>query len=106
MGEDAAALTRRPSITVIGDLVEGWPPHGLGPDDLDRLARDALLRRTEDQFGPQGDEAVDRDGLAVVGGYLERLPLACLKAGLVDLAADHERLPGVYPLTRCEHRKG
>lgn len=102
MEDEAAPLTRRPSITVIGDLVEGWPPHGLGPDDLDRLSRDALLRRTEDQFGLQGDEAVDRDGLAVVGGYLERLPLACVKAGLADHAEiwHHARSLDVPPLRR------
>lgn len=33
-------------------------------------------------------------------------PMACLKASLAELALDHERLPGVYALTRCERRKG
>ncbi|MEE7460703.1 hypothetical protein MFUR16E_04815 [Methylobacterium fujisawaense] len=33
-------------------------------------------------------------------------PMACLKSGLTDLALDHERLPDVYPLIRCERRKG
>lgn len=73
----ALPLTVTPSIVVIGDLVEGH-----------RDAEPAPAARHDDEnpFGPAGDVAEARDQLEVVGGYLERLPLACVKAGLVDHA--------------------
>lgn len=71
-------------IAVVGDLVEGWPPSfdGAGtPEDAERRWRET----GDGPAAPAGLEA-ERDALAVVGGYLERLPLACVKAGLVDHA--------------------
>lgn len=73
-----------PSIVVIGDLVEGWPPReepGIGVEDAEWHWREA-----GDGFGPVGDAAAERESLRVVGGYLERLPLACVQAGFVDHA--------------------
>lgn len=80
----AVPLSRTRWIAVVGDLVEGWPPRfdDLGsPDDAERRWREA-----DTGLAPPADTEAERDALRVVGGYLERLPLACVKAGLVDHA--------------------
>ncbi|MBB3999400.1 glycosyltransferase family 4 protein [Aureimonas pseudogalii] len=82
MPDEAASRSRPRSIVVVGDLVEGWPPHDLSPNDLTaRAAADIAA----DAAATEND-AWSREDVAVVGGYLERLPLACVRAGLVDRA--------------------
>jgi glycosyltransferase involved in cell wall biosynthesis len=77
-------LTAAPSIYVISDFRDGWPPSPEPESSPEQAA--ARWRRTGDPPGPVGDVAAERDRLAVVGGYLERLPLACVKHGLADHA--------------------
>ncbi|WP_082537125.1 MULTISPECIES: glycosyltransferase [unclassified Aureimonas] len=100
--DEALALSAVPSIVVIGDLVEGWPPRqgrGLDVEEAERYWREAPV---EQCFGPVGDPIAARETLAVVGGYLERLPLACVSAGLVDHAEiwHHWRGEGPGPFRR------
>ena len=84
------------SIVVIGDLVEGWPPR-YGPPAGMEAARRRWQAEAADE-PPLSGEALDeaRAALAVTGGYLERLPLACIKAGLnpffVNCYAPEDRL--------------
>lgn len=85
-------------IAVVGDLVEGWPPRfdDVGtPDDAE-----AHWRGSQEGLAAPDDVEAERAALRVVGGYLERLPLACVKAGLVDHAeiwhfARHPDVPRV-----------
>lgn len=94
----AVPLSATRWIAVVGDLVEGWPPRfddAGTPEDAERRWRET----GDGPAAPAGLEA-ERDALAVVGGYLERLPLACVKAGLVDHAeiwhfARHPDVPRV-----------
>lgn len=83
---ETTMLTEGPSIVVIGDLVEGWPFHGQHDATLRHLAEDRVTRLGDEPFGQLAGKPVDRDALTVTGGYLERLPLACVRAGLVDHA--------------------
>lgn len=69
MTRDPAPLAR--TIVVISDLVEGHTP------------ADWVVEPEPGIPAPVDSDAL-RDGLAVTGGYLERLPLACVKAGLAD----------------------
>lgn len=71
---DAAALTRVPSLVVIGDRVD----RQAAPAPEDRLAA-----RFADAV-PWQDTAAPPPPVA--GGYLERLPLACIAAGIVAQA--------------------
>jgi glycosyltransferase involved in cell wall biosynthesis len=98
----AAALTARPSVVVISDFVEGWPPSSPEETAVEVLADRWRGRLASEPFGPLGDDAVVRDGLEVVGGYLERLPLACVKSGLCDHAEiwHHWRGEGPGPFRR------
>ena len=103
MTEDPAPLTAVRSVVVIGDLVEGWPPRD-GPEaslgEAEAVWRGAPATEA---FGPTEDPAAARARLAVVGGYLERLPLACVKAGLADYAEIwHHSRAEVPPLFRRE----
>ena len=59
------------TIVVISDLVEGHSPP------------DWVIEPVPGVPAPVDSDAL-RPGLAVTGGYLERLPLACVKAGLAD----------------------
>ena len=59
------------TIVVISDLVEGHQPHD-------------WVIEPEPGVPTPVDSAGLRAGLTVTGGYLERLPLACVKAGLAD----------------------
>lgn len=83
METTAAGRTARPSIVVISDLVEGWPPHDLSPEALREAADRDVAESGSDPFGefPAAGEKPP-----VLGGYLERLPLACVHAGLVRRA--------------------
>lgn len=72
----ALPLSATPSVIVIGDRIEQGgvtaepcPPPPCPPPPW-----------------PPADMARERPALAVTGGYLERLPLACIAHGLVDQA--------------------
>ncbi len=95
-----AALTERPSIVVIGDLVEGWPPHGWSAEALDERAGDWAERLAGEPFAPWVAE--DAEPVRVTGGYLERLPLACVQAGLAETCEiwHHSRAAEPPPLRR------
>jgi len=88
------------SIIVIGDLVEGWPPREGAAESAELAAARWRARRAE--APPLVGEALEvaRRDLVVAGGYLERLPLACIKAGLVDRAEiwHHWRAAGEGPM--------
>ena len=77
-------LTATPSIYVISDFRDGWPP-AAGPEPS---VEEAAIRwqSCENPPGPVGDVRSERARLQVVGGYLERLPLACIRNGLADYA--------------------
>lgn len=89
MGEGQAPLGR--TIVVISDLVEGHTP----PDWV-----------VEPEPGvpePVDSEAL-RPELEVTGGYLERLPLACVRAGLADrVEIWHHLDPHLPHRYRVEH---
>ena len=74
----SAPLTPRPSAVVISDFVDGWPPVFGGSDPVERrrdLPRDQRPWPPLDGYVPE-----------VVGGYLERLPLALVASGVVEAA--------------------
>lgn len=77
----AAPLTARPSVVVISDFVDGWPPVFPGPGA--DAARD-LWRGLPEDRQPWPDPHGFRPD--VVGGYLERLPLALVASGRVASA--------------------
>lgn len=72
------------TIVVISDFRDGWPPEPIGGDEAEATERWLDGRRGP----PPGHSAThqERADLAVTGGYLERLPLAAIKAGLVGRA--------------------
>ena len=72
VGGPARATPLGRTIVVISDLVEG---HGDAPNWV-----------IEPEPGVPAPVDIDglRSGLDVTGGYLERLPLSCVKAGLAD----------------------
>ena len=76
------ALSERRSVVIISDWVDGWPP-------ADPAAapppRDGLARRTLDPASQPWTGAADHRE-PVMGGYLERLPLALIAAGIVEQA--------------------
>src|SRR4051812_45159728 len=82
----ALPLTALPSIVVISDFVEGWPPNPVAQRTIAASTEAWADRLNGEPFGPSENLSTSRDKLDVVGGYLERLPLACIKAGLVDHA--------------------
>ena len=61
------------TVVVVGDLIEGHTP----PD---------WIVEPEPGAPAPVDAATLRPSLEVTGGYLERLPLACVRAGLADRA--------------------
>lgn len=95
-------MLRTPTRTLyaIGDARDGWPP-APGADlplaaylDHWQAAGPGWLHRNPDA----------RADLRVVGGYLERLPLACIKAGIVDYAETWHftREAGTRPATHAQ----
>ena len=86
-------------IVAISDFRDGWPPDD-GPELEISVARE---RWRSGDFGP-APQAMDRGAgpVDVRGGYLERLPLACVAAGLVDGAEiwHHWRPSGPAPFHR------
>ena len=70
-------------IVAISDFREGWPPDP-GPEPSVEAARNAWRGGG---WGPAPGPEIDGSReFDVLGGYLERLPLASIKAGLVDHA--------------------
>ncbi len=70
-------------IVAISDFREGWPPDP-GPEPSVEAVRAAWRAGG---WGPAPGPEIDGSReFDVLGGYLERLPLACIKAGLVDHA--------------------
>ncbi|WP_245572690.1 glycosyltransferase family 4 protein [Lichenihabitans psoromatis] len=102
MQDDAALvapvpLCSTPLLVAISDFREGWPPVE---------APDVKTARELWASGAWGPKPVVSDGyemsrLPVTGGYLERLPLACIRRGLVDRAEiwHHLRATEPGPLT-------
>ena len=94
-------LTPIPTLYAIGDARDGWPPT---PGD-DLPVAEYARRWREAGSGSlyvgmsASDIAAARENLRVVDGYMERLPLACIKSGLVDYAEKWHftREPGVRP---------
>lgn len=83
----AFPLSSQPTIVVVSDFRDGWPPEP--PGWTGEQAADAWRSGAR---GPQplplspAELAAARKALEVRGGYLERLPLAAVKHGLVDRA--------------------
>lgn len=80
MSRDPVPLSPTRTLVAISDFRDGWPPDP-APEPSVAAARAAWQR--DQGYGPAPDPATRRK-TAVVGGYLERLPLACVRAGLVD----------------------
>lgn len=77
-------LDLRHTLVAIGDLRDGWPPAG-DPEPSVETAADAWRQRAAEGSVPGRNGRPDAP-VDVVGGYLERLPLACVRAGLVERA--------------------
>lgn len=75
------ALTARPSVVVISDRVDGWPPADPHAPREPAAARWDRLPAADRPWQPPGAGVPD-----VRGGYLERLPLALIAAGVVEQA--------------------
>ena len=75
------ALSKRRSVVVISDWVDGWPP----VDPAALAHRDEPAWRSLDSASRPWTGADDHRE-PVVGGYLERLPLALIAAGIVEQA--------------------
>lgn len=69
-------------VVAISDFQDGWPP----ADDPEPDVPTARSRWLSGELGPPPGEGRATGPVAVRGGYLERLPLACVAAGLVDAA--------------------
>jgi len=85
MTPDALPLSSTRSIVVVGDLVEGWPPREPGPSaagEFDARRNAWRARLAAEPFAASGDGIP----APVLGGYLERLPLAAVQAGLATHA--------------------
>lgn len=98
----ALPLTRSPSVVVISDFVEGWPPAIANDAGAGGGGAGWRKRLVDQPFAPIDDIGSSRGTLDVVGGYLERLPLACIKEGLCDHAEiwHHWRGEGPGPFRR------
>lgn len=79
-------------IVVISDFQDGEPDDGDIP--AVRSFRDQWVAGSR---GPHPKPVSDRHCVNVDGGYIERLPLACLKAGLVDSAEIWTHWRGANP---------
>jgi glycosyltransferase involved in cell wall biosynthesis len=76
------ALSERRSVVVISDWVDGWPP--ADPAAASRHRDQAAWRSLDPDSQPWRGAAAHREPVA--GGYLERLPLALVAAGVVEQA--------------------
>lgn len=79
-------------IVVISDYYEGWSPHCAPPGKAARLL--AWFSRFNEEKLECSPETCE---LVVEGGYLERLPLACIASGLVDKAEIWTHWRGGHP---------
>lgn len=99
----AAPLTRIPSLVVVSDRIDrrGASDRCAAPDWRDLRAPD-LLADERPWRGADGPPPV------VAGGYLERLPLACIAAGIVDQAEiwHHQLGGGQVPFVASDPRLG
>lgn len=95
---EPAPLSAIPSIVAISDFREGWPPLE-GPEPTVAALADGWRNG---HFGPAPGPAHPGASAPVLGGYLERLPLACVAQGLVDHAEiwHHWRGPDPGPYRR------
>ncbi|MCD7111761.1 glycosyltransferase [Rhizobium sp. DKSPLA3] len=79
-------------IVVISDFQDGQP------DDAPlQTVKEAHAAWASGRRGSPPEEVADRDRIAVDGGYIERLPLACLKAGLAESAEIWTHWRGCQP---------
>ncbi|MFT2215437.1 glycosyltransferase [Rhizobium giardinii] len=69
-------------IVIVSDFQDGWPPAQMPPSRTERIKAWTSQRKIE--LAQQ--ETRSSPGIQVEGGYLERLPLACIACGLVDHA--------------------
>ncbi len=93
-----APLCASRTIVAISDLRDGWPPASGSQDDAV-----AAAQWRSGAWGPPPDGRREPvPDVPVVGGYLERLPLAAIRAGLVDGAEiwHHWRPSDPGPFTR------
>ncbi len=90
------ALTTRRSVVVISDWVDGQSPNGFVPAPRDVASWRSLDTASQPWTGPAHPED------PVAGGYLERLPLALVAAGIVEQAEiwHHWRGEGAPPFHR------
>ncbi len=95
-------LSAVPSVVVISDRIEGgpWPGPAPTPDEARAGWADAGPERRP---WPAADMTAARAALEVAGGYLERLPLALVKAGIADQAEiwHHRQGDGPAPFDRA-----
>ncbi|PSS59911.1 glycosyl transferase family 1 [Ensifer sp. NM-2] len=68
-------------VVVISDFQDGWPPASAVATRAERLLTWTTRLKEEQEEWRSGDHEI-----VVEGGYLERLPLACLAQGMVDRA--------------------
>ena len=76
------ALSERRSVVVISDWVDGWPP--ADPSTASAPRDGSAWRALDPARQPWTGAAGHRE--PVMGGYLERLPLALIAAGIVEQA--------------------
>ena len=99
MPQSPVPLCSSRMIVAISDFRDGWPPDP-GSEPSVETAREAWRSGL---WGPAPKLAANGPReFEVLGGYLERLPLACIKAGLVDHAEiwHHWRLADPGPFRR------
>lgn len=85
------ARTTIPTLYAISDYVAGVPPVGEADPSAEQYRvywrHDNPAQKLKEYLAELNpDLETQRARLRVRGGYMERLPLACLKAGLVDYA--------------------
>ena len=73
------------AIVVISDFADGWPP-AADFSHREHWRREWLDGRRGPAPGISAEALAGRDTLPVRGGYIERLPLAAIRAGWVDYA--------------------
>ena len=94
----AAPLSPVPYLVAVSDFRDGWPPSALPEPGI--VAATAAWR--SGALGPPPGPSSATDETGVTGGYLERLPLACVHHGLVEAAEiwHHWRAADAAPFRR------
>ena len=90
-----APLCSARTIVAISDFREGWPPPSEQEPSIDE-AREAWQSGALGP-APGADIGAASHPVDVLGGYLERLPLACVRAGIVDEAEIWHHWRGADP---------